>query len=371
VVKYRNFGSLCITRRVGWKGQDIVTRRIGLRCDAGPSIGVGHVMRNIALAEELAARGLEPVFFADTVSVPWAHEQVVSRGFAVEAPPVTPAEHVERLGSLAAVVFDSYLLPREVYAGVRAAGVPTMAIIDGELRGAEADLFLDQNIGSEHDEVDLPTAAVRLAGLPYALLRDDVRSRRPASPPVADRVDTPQVLAVFGGTDAFGAAPAAVGALAGTGCRFDATVVAASNELRARVASVPLSPGQSVRVIAPTDRLAELVRAADLVVSAAGSSAWELLTLGASAALVCVADNQETGYRRLVEAGLVVGLGMLDDLRGGAPSAVHALDELLAQPGKREALAGRAWSSVDGQGRVRVVDELLRVCGARGGRQVR
>ncbi len=333
-------------------------------------------MRNVALAEELVARGAEPVFFADTPSVPWAHEQVVSRGFAVEAPPEGVGGHVDRFtrGALDAVVFDSYRLPEEVYVAVRGAGLPTMAIVDGDLRGAQADLLLDQNIGSERDEPVLPEGSVRLAGLSYALVRDEVLARRPNGPPAVRDVATPRVLAVFGGTDAFGAGPTAVRALAASGRPFEATAVAPTEQLRAQISSVQLSPGQSVRVIDPTDRLAELVRGADLVVSAAGSSTWELLTLGACAALVCVAENQATGYRRLVEAGLVLGLGSLGELRelhAGGTGAATGLGELLSDPQRRETLATEAWSSVDGQGRVRVVDELLRMCTDRGSTQVR
>jgi len=330
-------------------------------------------MRSLALAEELASRDIEPVFFADTSSVPWVHGQLASRGFAVLAPPLSPDEHVDRFTSCGvdAVVFDSYLLPSQVYRAVRAAGLPTMAIVDGNLRDAEADLYLDQNIGAEHADMGLPEGSVRLAGLAYALLRDDVLSRRPSQPPVARDVEVPHLLAVFGGTDPFGAGPAAVEALAATRKPFDLTVVAPRDALRAKIAAIVPLDGQTVRIVGPTGRLAELVRAADVVVSAAGSSTWELLSLGACAALVCVADNQVPGYRRLVESGLVVGLGSLGDLRTGGRSLSEALGALLTDVVRRQDLAAKAWRSVDGRGRVRVADEFLRICTAHRGPSVR
>ena len=52
-----------------------------------------------------------------------------------------------------------------------------------------------------------------------------------------------------------------------------------------------------------------LAAAADLVISAAGSSLSELLCIGAAAAVVCVADNQQLGYARVVAAGTAAGLG--------------------------------------------------------------
>jgi spore coat polysaccharide biosynthesis predicted glycosyltransferase SpsG len=338
-----------------------MSKRIAFRCDVGPSIGVGHLMRSLALAEELAARGIEPLFAADVESVPWAAEQLARRGFAVHAPPDGPQAHVDWFVGHAAdaVVYDSYLLPRQVYRAVRTVGLTTMAIIDGPRRGAEADLYLDQTMGSERDSIPLPDGSTRLAGLSYALLRDEVRARRPGSSPVARAVSEPHVLAVFGGTDAHGAGPAAVRALAATGRPFRMTLIAARDELATQAAAVPLNPGQSLYVSGPTDRLAEVARSADLVVSAAGSSTWELLSLGSCAALVVVADNQEVGYRRLVDAGLAAGLGTLRELALLRRDTVVALTSLLSDHRERTALSRAAWRSVDGHGRERAADALV------------
>ena len=56
-------------------------RTLLVRCDVGPAYGVGHLMRCVALAEEYAARGFEVVFSAEVDSVPFALDQVGSRGF--------------------------------------------------------------------------------------------------------------------------------------------------------------------------------------------------------------------------------------------------------------------------------------------------
>jgi len=87
-----------------------------------------------------------------------------------------------------------------VFTAVRKSGFTTLAIVDGDLRGAEADVFLDQNLGSELDEPVLPAGATRLAGLDYVLLRDEILSLRPAEPPVPGPGGVPKVFAFFGGT---------------------------------------------------------------------------------------------------------------------------------------------------------------------------
>jgi spore coat polysaccharide biosynthesis predicted glycosyltransferase SpsG len=332
-----------------------------VRCDVGPTRGIGHLMRCLALAEELRGRGAEVLFVSDSQTVPWAHDQILSRGLAIEPAVWTPDEHLRlssRLG-LDAVVFDSYDLDPAVYAAVRRAGLPTLAVVDGDLRGAEADVYVDQNLGSELDSPELPAGSTRLAGLDYVLLRDEVLALRPAQPPEPGVAATPRVFAVFGGTDAYGAGPHAVAALAATGLPFDATVVAPRPELVEAIRAVPLAAGQRVESIGPTSRLAAEVVASDLVISASGTSTWELLCLGAVAGLVCVVDNQVMGYRRTVATGAAAGIGVLSQLGRDPAQAAPVLRRLLTDATERSRLAAAGWRLVDGKGRVRVADALL------------
>jgi spore coat polysaccharide biosynthesis predicted glycosyltransferase SpsG len=328
-------------------------------CDVGPQYGVGHLMRCVALAEEFARRGATVVFAADVASVPFAVLQVESRGFLHVAAPQGVEDHLRVLTELGAtaVVIDSYHLPLSLYDAVRAA-VPTLALVDGDPGGRSAHLLVDQNIGAESDHWPLPDRSVHVAGLDYALMRTEILDRRPAAPR-SDRADPARVFAFFGGTDAFGAGPVLTGALVATGMPFSLRVVAP----RPWDEPVVAGPGQSVELIAPTDRLADEVLAADLVVSAAGTSSWELLCLGAACAFVCVADNQALAYGRAIESGLGLGLGVLDALAADSATATTVLREGLADAELRAGLRERGWHKVDGGGRGRVLDAFAAVSG--------
>jgi spore coat polysaccharide biosynthesis predicted glycosyltransferase SpsG len=326
---------------------------LAVLCDVGPRHGVGHLMRCVALAEEFAARGHRVVFVSEAAEVPFAARQLSARGFASVAPATPYAEQLRALGATT-VVIDSYHLPVTAYAEVSAA-FPTVAIVDGDPAGRVAHLYVDQNLGAEDDAWELPATARRLAGLDYALMRAEVLAERPASAE-HEEADPLRVLAFFGGTDAFGAGPVLARALVATGRPFDATVVAPSSW------DPPATgPRQRLTLIGPADDLASRVRAADVVVSAAGTSSWELLCLRAACGFVCVAENQRVSYDRVVGTGAVVGLGVLDDVRADPAAAVAALDRLLTDAGLRRGLRVAGGTLVDGRGRVRVVDAALAV----------
>ncbi|MGR6923989.1 PseG/SpsG family protein [[Actinomadura] parvosata] len=319
--------------------------RVGFRCDAGVKSGVGHLVRCVALAEELCARGVGVVFLGEVCGSAWARAQLTERGLPLVPAPREPA----RLAALAcelrldAVVLDSYDLPAETGAVLRDARFAVLALMDGDPLGQEADLYLDQNLGAERRPFPLP--ARRLAGARYALLRDSVRGRTRAAP---GNGAPPNVLCFFGGTDSGGVAPAWARALNATGRPFLGTVVSPS----------PFEAGGPITVIPPTDRLPELMAAADLVVTAAGSAIWELLHLGVPTALTWVADNQRIGYDELVGRGAAAGLGRAPS----EPAATGTLARLLADPAAREELGRRGSGLVDGRGRERVADALLALC---------
>ncbi|RIV39798.1 PseG/SpsG family protein [Micromonospora radicis] len=336
------------------------TVRVGLRCDAGPQRGVGHLVRSLALGEEFLARGAAVELFGTVSGADWATGQLAARGIPQRPGPDTPAALVAaaRRHDLDVLVLDSYDLDPAGAGALRAAGVLTLAIVDGDTRGQDADLYLDQNFGT-----DLVVPAGRLlTGSTYALLRDSVLAARPVAPRPATDLPRPSVLAFFGGTDAADAAPLLTGVLLSTGRPMELTVVAGRADSVERIAALARGPGQSLRTVPPTGALPALIATADLVVSAAGTSTWELCCLGAPAALVCVVDNQRESYRRVVDAGLVAGLGELSALAAdpaARTAAAGVLAPLLTDGTRRAALSVRARAVVDGRGRARVVDAVL------------
>ncbi|WFE54985.1 spore coat protein [Micromonospora sp. WMMD1155] len=340
------------------------TLRVGLRCDAGPRRGVGHLVRCLALAEEFLARGAHVAVFGTVERLDWATAELAARGIPRHPGPDTPDGLVEaaRRHELDVMVLDSYELDPAGAGALRDAGVFTLAVIDGDSRGQVADLYLDQNFGAR-----LPELPGRLlAGNDYALLRDSVIAARPPVPPPPTAVSRPRVLAFFGGTDAVGAAPLLTRILVATGHPMDLTVIVGRPEIEAEVEDVAPGRGQVIRPVPPTTSLPALITEADLVVSAAGTSTWELCCLGAPAALVCVVDNQRESYARVVRHGLAAGLGELPELtatgvagRATRATAARTLHGLLSSPQRRATLAARAWATIDGRGRARVVDAVF------------
>lgn len=320
--------------------------RILIHCNGGPGIGVGHVVRSLALAEEAVASGHE-VTFVGEYDGRFVLDQLARSGAGVRR----SARGAQLARELSAAVEE--LAPDVVHLDTYDdLDLDTTALVsnveDHTFGRRPADLVVDPNFGAETEPRDADPATV-LRGSRYAPLRALVTTRR-GEWQLRDSAE--RVLVVMGGTDPQGLTPRVVDLLARTDRPLHVTAITAPGR---RAAVEAVDPRRlEVELLEPVDDLPALAAHQDLVVSAAGTSVWELCCLGVPMALVCAVDNQRAGYDRVVAADAAIGLG--STLRGEeADRAVRELDETLENAATRLVLARQASHVVDGLGAWRVV----------------
>jgi spore coat polysaccharide biosynthesis predicted glycosyltransferase SpsG len=224
-----------------------------------------------------------------------------------------------------------------------------LAMIDGDSRGIDADLFVDANLGAT-PSVPSPRA---LSGPDFALIRDAVlRGRR------ADVWHVPdggvRTLAFMGGSDPLAASLPVARALASILPGGRVTVVAPPS-LHSEVLAVL---GSTATVREPTPELPSLLASADLVIAAGGTSAWDICAMGIPALLIALVDNQVRSVRAAGESGIALTV----DAALPSSLATHDLTEPLSRLATdeelRRALSMRARATFDGKGKARIVDRM-------------
>ena len=345
--------------------------RVLLRCDGGGHLGVGHVMRSLALAEAAVDAGHE-VVVAGYFEGSFLAAQLAAA--PVQVAPTSPwrsggdlqplSDLVRRLRSDVLHV-DSYLASDRLRELLSSAGVKAVVsnVEDGTFGRRPADVVVDPTFGAELSARPEDGTRWILRGTRYTPVRQRVidarwRASRDAVGGVgADgNVGFGQVarsvLVVMGGTDPVGLVPGAVELLARTGLALEVTAIAVgANAERARSAAE--GSRLSLTVLAPVEDLAAMMSAHDLVISAAGTSIWELCCIGVPTAVAWAVDNQHEGYDRVVEAGAAIGLGGPE--LGGDERAVDVLKRALTDSELRAKLVRAGRHIVDGLGAWRVV----------------
>ncbi|WP_376959881.1 UDP-2,4-diacetamido-2,4,6-trideoxy-beta-L-altropyranose hydrolase [Azospirillum sp. A26] len=337
-----------------------------IRADASPTIGTGHVMRCLAVAEALRDQGHEALFAA-VESTPAIDRRLTSDGFrhVSIAGPVGEAADLAATRSLlrrehgSAVMLDGYRFGEAYRAGLQAAGARVLAWDDlGDGTPLHADLVVNAAPQASALPYDaMAPGAVLLLGPGYAPLRREVRlAAQTQRLGIAERS---VLLVTFGGSDPLGLTGPVLEALAKRrpdGCRIVA-VVGGSNPRAAEVAGLA-GDGLAVEIDCP--RMGALMAESGLAVSAGGGTMGELAALAVPTLLVVTADNQAMASSDAAELGWSSAV----DARGRPPAeaagiiAERAL-ALWADAGQRQRMQDAAASlPLDGKGAVRIACAL-------------
>ncbi|HQQ01040.1 MAG TPA: bifunctional UDP-2,4-diacetamido-2,4,6-trideoxy-beta-L-altropyranose hydrolase/GNAT family N-acetyltransferase, partial [bacterium] len=191
-----------------------------------------------------------------------------------------------------------------------------------------------------------------LLGARYTLLREEFVNRAAfRSEPVAG---VNHLLVIMGGTDPWNVTGKVLSALGHLRDRaMDCVIVLGSDHPEYdRFQSMASSLPFPVMIESNVSSMPERMAWADLAVSAAGSTVWELLYMGVPSILVITADNQLQIADYLTTQGLAVSLGAHDQV--SPESIASALKRLLDQPALRERMSRDGRTLIDGQGADRV-----------------
>jgi UDP-2,4-diacetamido-2,4,6-trideoxy-beta-L-altropyranose hydrolase len=335
-----------------------------IRTDAGPTIGAGHLMRDLALAQQWRIEGGRVTFACSELATVFG-DRLLSEGFEMvmidsETGSLDDAASTLRLAHDldAVVVADGYRFSEEYQRAVYGRARALLVLDDfGQIGAYRADLVLDQNLGTSEDHyLNRPSTCGLLLGPEYVMLRreflDVVRGRRKVEPVVSN------VLVTTGGADIGGFAARIVGVVEEIPDSLDITVVVGgASSGKESIEDWALSSHHRVRSIENATNMAQLMAEADLAVSTAGSTVWELAYLGVPAVLGVVAENQRLGAAALEKAGAAVTFD------GTATSAVEelrgALNLVYGDQSRRSAMTEAAQRMVDGMGVARVVRAII------------
>ncbi|WP_412067542.1 UDP-2,4-diacetamido-2,4,6-trideoxy-beta-L-altropyranose hydrolase [Rubrivirga sp. IMCC43871] len=346
--------------------RDATRATVLVRLDASGAVGAGHLMRQVALAEALGRHGAEAVFLMGGGGpFPGLARERGVRVVTLDAPSGSPSD-LERLAALAVdvdarvVVLDGYAFDA-AYVGAASALRPTVVFDDlGHVR-LPADAIVNAALDAEALPYERREGRPRLLlGPAFVLLRSEfVGPARPA-PEAGPRT---RLLLSFGGSDPTEATARVLGTLRAP--PFDVTVVrgpgcSASEALDAAVATAR-SWGHAVAVQSDVRDMAALMEACDLAIVAAGTTLWELASLGVPTVAFAVAPNQEPNATRLHDAGALLYGGRIDALTDAELETWLA--DVLHHPDRLARLGERAATLVDGRGADRVARAVLEVAG--------
>lgn len=362
---------------------------IVFRVDASLTMGSGHLMRCLTLANCLHSHGAQIVFICRHLPES-LHRMLFVAGHSCvmlpdrsQPPSVEGAElaHAEWLGTSQSVdaedtllvlgsvecnwlIVDHYALDVTWERKLRHRACRILVIDDLADRMHDCDLLLDQNLYTDAEDRYLgkvPNACQQLLGPRYALLRPEFAvARRHLR--TRDGV-VRRILLFFGGMDSAnvtGQAMAALAQLHRPDIAVD-VVIGAQHPALSAIEVDCQAFGWACHV--QSEDMATLMAAADIAIGAGGSATWERCSQGLPTIALAISANQKQLVEDAASAGIL--LELIADETSGSTLTQAIQDRILQclqRPQLLLSLALRGTELVDGAG----VERVRRAIGVSG-----
>jgi len=337
-----------------------------VRADASAQIGAGHVMRCLALSKAWQSSGGR-VTFASAEMIPSLSCRLKQDGIEVLKVEARPGSNddIQSVLDLAErietewIVIDGYCFGPGYCGHLKERGLQVLSIDDdGRFEEYCADVVLNQNASASEAMYSNRKPHTRLLlGSRFTLLRPEFAAARGER---KHRSLGKQVLVTMGGSDPENVTLKVMEALAGIAVGLEIRVVVGSGNGRiAELREAAKALDDELVVEENPPNMAPMMAWADLAVSAAGSTCWELAYIGVPAVVMAISRDQMGIAQAVAERGIGCNLGWHSDV--SKDSIREAVFALLSDRARRKAMSEAGEELVDGQGAKRVVEFMRSV----------
>jgi UDP-2,4-diacetamido-2,4,6-trideoxy-beta-L-altropyranose hydrolase len=333
-----------------------------LRADASEQMGTGHLMRCLGLTEFWRERGGQ-VLLATHSNLEPLLERFRAEGAEIIRPKSSPAS-IQEARELAAaaknrsakwIALDGYHFPAEYHERL-GQGARVLLIDDNGHAGRyTADVVLDQNLtATENNYRQRGKNTHLLLGTKYALLRREFRiAKQECSKQAGEKT---RVLVSTGGSDPENVMAKVLRAVGGKEHVEVRAVIGAGNKFFTTLREITRQSPTPIR-LETNAKMPELMAWADIAISAAGATLWELAFMGVPTLTVELMDHQRPIAHAFANWGAGINLGWHGDLQDA--KIVGAMQSLLADKARCSAMSAKGRALVDGRGSGRVFAALM------------
>jgi UDP-2,4-diacetamido-2,4,6-trideoxy-beta-L-altropyranose hydrolase len=331
---------------------------VAFRVDASPKIGMGHLMRCLALSEELTRRGNSCFFISKTED-----KNLVGmiKKFHVTYQHIkTTASLNEDLAALLNfskdhdidwVITDHYGIDAAYVKQIRQQEFNVLSIDDTAQLHYHSDIVVNQNIDAELLKFSVESYTELLLGPKYVMLRDELlkRDKKEIHPCIK------KILITMGSTDSNNLILKILNSLVSISHDVEYLVILGpftrfSSDLNTYIKKTDAT----ISVIQSPKNMAEVYREVDLAVSAGGSSCYELAYYGITPIIITIAENQVHLSRELDAQHIGIYLGHKNNV--SLEKLKEKVKELLEHHSLWQRMNQNGKNLVDGNGKKRIVN---------------
>ena len=339
-------------------------RKVLIRSDASNQAGVGHLMRSVALAQYIQARGIE----VHLVTIPWQKsltDYLSRQAFEVQYLDCAESQCAseEDLHSTLRklkdgfdwAVLDNYYFESDYQRAVRNTSARLLVVDDRADQQIDADIVVNHVVQGQPAAPQENHGQMRLFGTEYVALRNElVRfSKR-------KKQGMNHILITLGGSSQVDALTKAMQAIIQIeNAKLHVKVILGFLNSPEKILHLASKSKHTIEICQPTLKIEELYNWADFAICAGGGTSWELCHFGIPGIVGALIDHQLNVAELLDGAGIFKSVGWYKNTT--AAEIAQTLSSLLDHPDQLEIMRKKALSLVDGKGAERIFNAMQQV----------
>lgn len=334
-----------------------------IRADGNEKIGSGHIMRTKSIAAQLKGLGAKVLYaLADERGKKLINNEfqsvILSSNYECLDDEIDALSSVIKEQKIKLILLDSYFVTPKYFKELKKlAKVAYIDDLDAFAYECEALInygaFFDKNEYKARQNL----AKKHFLGSEFAPLRAEFGSTQKNS----KNTQKKQVLLTTGNTDLLGIMPRLLEAFLSDESLKNLEFLAISgafNEHENKLLALS-AKHKNIKVLKSPENMAQIMAEADFVLSAGGSTLYELASLAKAVICFSIAANQNN-IKSWAEAGAMLYAGDAKvDFHSVVARSVNLLKSLLNDENLAKTLGQKAHFFVDGKGAIRLAKELL------------
>jgi len=326
--------------------------RVVFRLDAGKETGIGHLMRCLALSEEIIKNGGKCYFLSRIQGKGLKQKIKKNKSFLKEIDKkLSWDEDCElaidfcKKNNIDWFVTDHYGIKEDYIKKIKKEGFFVLSIDDNANIFYDSDIVVNQNIGAEKLGIKTNKKTKLLLGTKYVILRDELlKAKRQKS-----KNKVKNILITLGGTDKNNVASKVI-----------ESIEIKNNEIIYTVLIGPLGnkidSNKNIKILFSPKSMAEVYSKSDIAISSGGTTCYELLYFGVPNIIITTADNQLNIARNLDKEKTSIYAGEMGKIN--FEEIVDKTELLIKNKKLRKEMAKKGMELIDGKGKERIVKEM-------------
>ena len=294
-----------------------------IRADGGFNVGMGHIIRCMALYDELIKNNVECIFVSkkDKVVEGYFKDKKV-RYILIEATELDgekiKIKNIIKNYNTDVIITDSYNMNGEYLLFLKSLSRYLVSIDDNYLFDYPSDIVVNPNVYAERKKYNKKASKYLLGGQ-YCILRDEFRESSHKN----IKVKAENILITMGGTDVNNVTPFIIKAIKKIH-GININVIVGKGFENKKLVEESCKNNQNINLIYNPKDMRILMESADICISSGGSTLYELASLGVPTLFVIQADNQLRLAEYMEKNQIMVNLGWYYNLKEKA-----VLDEII------------------------------------------